>query len=192
MHQTLGSQANDVCHANQLLPWIARMRGMWYKWGCINANLRNLICSTHSLACKIFSHPMAWWIYQQVDLRCPHSQCKCFLFIGNLLWNGGGHQYALFLHVEPDCWSTWLHSHCHIAMALSWTWFQSHSKWPSSKVFVHNNYQRICIRLRRLIMHTILLLWWSWNKWSSQQLTCARGALPFNLASRIIRVGVTN
>ena len=56
-----------------------------------------------------------------------------------------GHQCALFLHVELDCWSTWLHSHCYIAMALSWTWFQSHSKWPSSKVFVHNNYWRICI-----------------------------------------------
>jgi hypothetical protein len=37
-------------------------------------------------------------------------------------------------------------------MALSWTWFQSHSRWPSSKEFVHNNYRRICIRLRWLIM----------------------------------------
>ena len=72
-------------------------------------------------------------------------------FVGDLLWNGGGHQCALFLHVEPDCWLTWLHSHCHIAMALSWTWFQSHSRWSSSKVFVHN-YRWICIRLWRLIM----------------------------------------
>ena len=37
-----------------------------------------------------------------------------------------------------------------------------------------------------------MLLWWPWNKWSSQQLTSAQGALPFNLASRIIQVGVTN
>ena len=144
--------SKDVCHANQLLPWIARRRGMSYEWGCINTYLRNPICSTHSLACKTFSHPMAWWICRQVDLRCLHSQCKYPLFIGDLLWNGDGHQCALFLHVEPDYWLTWLHSHCHIAMALSWTWFQSHSRWPSSKVFVHNNYRRICIQFRRLIM----------------------------------------
>ena len=48
--------------------------------GCINIYLRNLICSTHFLACKTFSHLMAWWIYRQVDLRCLHSQCKCPLF----------------------------------------------------------------------------------------------------------------
>ena len=48
--------------------------------GCINTYLRNPICSTHSLACKTFSHPMAWWIYRQIDLRCLHSQCKCPLF----------------------------------------------------------------------------------------------------------------
>ena len=84
-------------HANQLLPWIARRRGMSYKWRCINTYLRNPICSTHSLACKTFSHPKAWWIYWQIDLRCLHSQCKCPLFVGDLLWNGGRHQYALFL-----------------------------------------------------------------------------------------------
>ena len=81
-----------------------------------------------------------------------HTQCKCPHFIDDLLWNGGGHQCALFLHVEPDCWWARVHSHCHIAMALSWTWFQSHSRWPSSKEFMHNNYQRICIRLWWLIM----------------------------------------
>ena len=120
--------------------------------GCINTYLRNTICSTYSLACKAFSHPMAWWIYRQVDLRCLHSQCKCPPFVGGHLWNDGRHQCYMFLHVELDCWLTWLHSHCHIAMALSWIWFQSHSRWHSSKVFVHNNYQRICIRLRWLIM----------------------------------------
>ena len=103
--------SKDVCHANQILPWIARRRGMSYKWGCINIYLRNPIYSTHSLACKTLSHPMAWWIYQQVDLWCPHSQWKCPLFVGDLLWNGGGHQCALFLHVEPDYWLTWLHYH---------------------------------------------------------------------------------
>ena len=25
--------SKDVCHANQLLPWIAQRRGMSYKWG---------------------------------------------------------------------------------------------------------------------------------------------------------------
>ena len=99
-------------HADQLLPSIARRRGMSYKWGCINTYLGNPICSTHSLACKTSSHQVAWWICQQVDLRCPHSQCKCPIFADDLLWNDGGHQCALFLHVEPDCWSTWLHSHC--------------------------------------------------------------------------------
>ena len=101
-----------------ILPLFARRRGMPYKWGggCINTYLRNPICSTHSLACKTFSHPMAWWIYQQVDLWCLHSQCKYPLFVGNLLWNGGGYQCALFLHVKPDYWLTWLHCHCHIAM----------------------------------------------------------------------------
>ena len=115
----------DVCHANQPLPWIAWRRGMSFKWGCINTYLRNLICSTHSLACKTFSHPMAWWIYPQVDLQCLHSQCKCPLFVGDLLWNDGGHQYALFLNVAPGCWWALRHSHCHIAMALAWIWFQS-------------------------------------------------------------------
>jgi hypothetical protein len=94
-------------HANQLLPWIAQRRGMSYNWGCINTYLRNPICSTHSLACKTFSHPMAWWIYSKVDLRCPHSQYKYPLFIDDLLWNGGEHQCALFLHVEPFCWWAW-------------------------------------------------------------------------------------
>jgi hypothetical protein len=37
-------------------------------------------------------------------------------------------------------------------MAHSWTWFQSHSMWPSSKEFVHYNYRRLCIRLWRLIV----------------------------------------
>jgi hypothetical protein len=139
-------------HANQLLPWIAWRRGMSYKWGCINTYLRNPICSTHSLACKTSSHQVAWWICWQVDLRCLHSQLKCPLFVDDLLWNGGRHQCALFLHVELDCWLAWLHSHCYIAMALSWTWFQSHSRWPLSKEFVHNNYRQICIWIRRLIM----------------------------------------
>ena len=109
-------------HANQLLPWIARRRVMWYKWrGCINTYLRNPICSTHSLACKTFSHLMAWWRYRQVYHRCPHSQCKCLLFIGDLLWNDGGHLYTLFLNVEPSCWWASRHSHCHIAMTLVWS-----------------------------------------------------------------------
>ena len=68
--------------------------------GCINTYLRNSICSTHSLACKTFSHPMAWWIYRQVDLRCLHSQCKCPLFVGDLLWNGGGHQCASLMTMK--------------------------------------------------------------------------------------------
>ena len=67
--------------------------------GCINTYLRNPIYSTHSLAYKTFSHPMAWWRYRQVDLWCPHSQCKCPPFVGDLLWNDGGHQYALFWHI---------------------------------------------------------------------------------------------
>ena len=87
---------------------------MSYKWeGCINTYLRSPICSTHSLACKTFSHLMAWWIYRQVDLRCLHFQCKWPIFVGDLLWNGGGHQWDLFLHVELDCWLTWLHSQPH-------------------------------------------------------------------------------
>ena len=146
--------SKDVCHANQLLPWIARRRGMSYNWGCINTYWRSQVCSIHSLACKTSSHQVAWWRYRQVDLRCPHSQCKCPLFVGDLLWNDGGHQYALFLSVEPGCWWAWRHFHCHIAMALAWTWFQSHSKWPSSKVIVHNNYRPKCTPLRRLkVLH---------------------------------------
>ena len=113
--------------------------------GCINTYLRNPICSTRSLACKTFSHPMAWWIYWQVDLRCLHSQCKSLM-----KW------WQTSICFVLACWTGLLVNlialSCHIAMALSWTWFQSHSKWPSSKVFVHNNYWWICIRLRRLIM----------------------------------------
>ena len=120
--------SKDVCHVNNLLSWIAQRRGMSYEWGVHQHIFEKSNMFNSSLACKTFSHPMTWWIYRQVDLRCQHSQCKCPLFVGDLIWNGGGHQCALFLHVEPDCWLTWLHSHCHIAMPLSWTWFQSHSK----------------------------------------------------------------
>ena len=160
--------------------------------GCINTYLRNLVCSTHSLACKIFSHPMAWWICRQVDLWCLHFQLKCPLFVDDLLWNGGGHQCALFLHIEPDCWLAWLHSHYHIAMALSWTRFQSHSRWPSSKVFVHNNYRRICIRLRWLIIQHYFASLMTMKQVIFPIINMCWGALPFNLASYIVWVGVTN
>ena len=81
---------------------------------------------------------------------------------------------TLSMQISPFCWWSlmkwWRTSMCFvlacwtellvnlIALSLShsngtfWTWFQSHSKWPSSKVFVHNNYRLICIWLRRLIM----------------------------------------
>ena len=145
------SLAMDECYVNQL--YLALLKGeACHIWGCINTHWRSQVCSIHSLACKTFSQQVAWWRYRQVDHRCPHSQYKCPLFVGDPLWNDGGHQCVLFLYIEPDCWLTWLHSHCYIAMTLSWTWFQSYSKWPSSKVFVHNNYRWICIRLRRLIM----------------------------------------
>ena len=75
----------------------------------------------------------------------PTLSMQMFPFVGDLLWNGGIHQCALFLHVEANYWLTWLHSHCHITMTFSWTWFQRHSRWPSFKVFVHNNYRQICI-----------------------------------------------
>jgi hypothetical protein len=45
--------------------------------GCINTYFRSQVCLIHSLACKTFSHQEAWWIYRQVDLRCPHFQLKC-------------------------------------------------------------------------------------------------------------------
>ena len=135
----------NACHVNQLLPWLLEGEACHISGGCINTYLRNPICSTNFLSCKTFSHPMAWWICWQVDFRCLHSQCKCPLFVDELLWNGDRHQYTLFLHVELDYWWAWLHSHCHKAMTLSWTWLQSHSWWPSSKVFVHNNYRCICI-----------------------------------------------
>ena len=121
--------SKDVCHSNQLLPWIARRRGMSYKLGgCINTYRRSQVCSIHSLACKISFHQVAWWRYRQVDLRCPHSQCKCLLFVGDLLWNDGEHLYALFFNVESGCWWALRHFHYHIAMTLAWIWFQSHSK----------------------------------------------------------------
>ena len=133
--------SKDVCHANQPLPWIARRRGMSYKWGCINTyfmkfNMFNSFLSLQNLFSSngLVNISASW-------SSVPTLSIQMSPFVGDLLWNDGGHQYALFLYVEPDCWSTWLHSHCHIAMALSWTWFQSHSRWPSSKVFMHNNYQ---------------------------------------------------
>ena len=81
---------------------------------CINTYLRSQVCSIHSLACKTSSYQVAWLKYHQVNHRCPHSQCKCPLFIDDLLWNDGGHLYALFLNVEPGCWWASQHSHCHI------------------------------------------------------------------------------
>ena len=122
------------------------------KWGCINTYLRSQVCSIHSLACKTSSHQVAWWIYRQVDHWCLYSQCKCPLFVGDLLWSDGRHLCALFLSVEPDCWWASRHFHCHIAMALVWSWFQSPSKLPSSIGFVHNNYRPQCTPLRRLIV----------------------------------------
>ena len=100
--------SKDVCHANQLLPWITWRRGMSYTWGVHQHIFEKSNMLNSFLSLKTFSHPMAWWIYRQVDLRCLHSQYKYPLFVSDLLWNGGGHQCALFLHVEPDCWSTWL------------------------------------------------------------------------------------
>ena len=117
------SLAKDVCMPNNYYLALLEEEACHISGGCINTYLRNPICSTHFLACKTSSHLMASWICRQVDLRCLHSQCKYPLFVGDLLWNGGGHQCALFLHVELDCWWAWLHSHCHIAMALVWTWF---------------------------------------------------------------------
>jgi hypothetical protein len=35
-------------------------------------------------------------------------------------------------------------------MALVWIWFQNHSRWPSSKEFMYNNYRWQCIRLQWL------------------------------------------
>ena len=120
--------SKDVCHANQLLSWIARWRGMPYEWGCINTDLRNPICSTHSLACKTFSHLMAWWIYRQVDLRCLHSQCKCPLFCWWSLmkwwWTSMCFVLACLTGLLVNL----------IALSLSHSngtcliWFQSHSK----------------------------------------------------------------
>ena len=115
------SLTKDVCMPINFYLGLPEGKARHISGGCINIYLRNPICSTHFLACKTSSHLVAWWIYRQVDLWCLHSQLKCPLFIDHLLWNGGGHQCALFLHVEPDCWLAWLHSHCHIAMALSWT-----------------------------------------------------------------------
>ena len=55
--------------------------------GCINIYLRNPICSTHSLACKTFSHLMTWWIYRQVNLRCLHSmQMSPFCWWSLMKW----------------------------------------------------------------------------------------------------------
>ena len=133
-----------------VLPCFPWRRGMSYIWGCINTYLRSQVCSIHSLACKTSSHQVAWWIYRQVDLRCLHSQCKCPLFVNDLLWNDGRHLCALFFNVELDSWWTWWHSHCHIAMALVWIWFQNHSKLPLSKVIEHNNYQPKFTQLRWL------------------------------------------
>ena len=118
----------NVCHANQLLPWIARRRGMSYKWGVHQhifekSNMFNSFLSLQNLfsSNSLVNISASWSLVSTLSMQCP-------LFVGDLLWNGGGHQCALFLHVAPDCWLTWLHSHCHIAKALSWTWFQNHSK----------------------------------------------------------------
>ena len=160
--------SKDVCHANQLLPWIARRRGMPYKWGVHQhifekSNMFNSFLSLQNLfsSSGLMNMSASW-------SSVPTLSMKMSPFVDDLLWNNDGHQCALFLHVEPGCWWAWLHSHCHIAMALSWTWFQSHSKWPSSKVFVHNNYRWICIWLWRLIMQHYFIFLWPWNKWSSQ------------------------
>ena len=100
------SSAKDEWHINQF--YLALIEGeACHIMGCINTYLKSPICSIHFLACKTSSHQVAWWKYRQVDLRCPHSQCKYPLFVDDLLWNSDDHQCALFLHVEPDCWWAW-------------------------------------------------------------------------------------
>ena len=147
-----------------ILPCFARRRGMSYNWGCINTYLRNQVCSIHSLDCKTSSHQVVWWIYRQVENRCLYSQCKCPLFIGDLLWRDGGHLCALFLSVEPDCWWASRHFHCHMAVALAWSWFQSPSMLPLSIGFVHNNYRPECTPLRRLIVQHYFVSWMTMRK----------------------------
>ena len=117
------SLAMDEWHVNQLYLALLEGEACHIMGGCINTYWRSQVCSIHSLACKTSSHQVAWWRYQQVDLRCPHSQCKCPLFVGDLLWNNGGHQYALFLNVELGYWWALRHFHYHIAMALAWIWY---------------------------------------------------------------------
>ena len=120
--------SNGWMTCQSILPCFARRRVMSYNEGEFNTYLRSQVSSIHYLACKTSFHQVAWWRYRQIDLRCSHSQCKCPLFVGDLLWNDGGHLYALFLNIEPGCWWASRHSHCHIVMALVWIWFQSHSK----------------------------------------------------------------
>ena len=118
----------------------------------------------------------------------PTLSMQISLLVDDLLWNGGGHQCALFLHVEPDCWLTWLHSHCHIAMTLSWTWFQCNSRWPSSKVIEHNNYRLKCILLRRLkVLHYFASL-----MTKTQVIFPIVDMCPLNFASHIIGVWMSN
>ena len=74
------SLAKNICMLINFYLGILEWEACHISGGCINTYLRNPICSTHSLACKTSSHPIAWWIYRQVDLRCPHSHFKCPLF----------------------------------------------------------------------------------------------------------------
>ena len=142
---------SNICmHANQLLPCLARRRGMSYMWGCINSYWRSQVCSTHFLACKISSHQVAWWKCSLIDHRCPHSQLQCHPFIDDLLWNDALCQCAWFLNVEPDYWWASLHFHYHIVMSFACIWFQSHPRLLSSITIVHNNFPPKCILPRPL------------------------------------------
>jgi hypothetical protein len=132
----LGLLEGEACHISGVHQHIFEKSNMFNSF----LSLQNLFSSSGLV------NMLASWS------SMPTLSTEMSLFVDDLLWNGGRHQCALFLHVESDCWLAWLHSHCYIEVALSWTWFQSHSRWPSSKEFIHNNYRQICIRIRRLIM----------------------------------------
>ena len=144
--------SKDVCHVNQLLPWIAWRRGMSYKWGLHQhifekSNMFNSFLSLQNLfssnglvnistswssvpTLSMQLSPFCWWslIKWWRTSICFVLACWTELFV-SVIALSLSHSNSTFLNLIPKSF-----------------------KVAFNQKIVHNNYRWICIRLRRLIM----------------------------------------
>ena len=110
----MGPRSRAASDGRGMKSLTARERSKWTMARTSRRTITFAACSDFFSSNGLVNISASWSLVPTLSIQMSH-------FIDDLLWNGGGHQYALFLHVELDCLLAWLHSYCHIAMALSWT-----------------------------------------------------------------------